>query len=180
MMTLKEFIRESAGGFDKTLQKVVKTFKLFSIPHYICGGFAIQEYGYARFTIDIDIIVPDVPFALEKLMMNGFKKNQGSNMTVKDRETGIEIDLLPGGKKLDPGPLTLPIPTEVTDYPNVLTIEKLISMKLSTYLGMGVSRLKDLADVVELIKINNLPRMLAVEEPVKELYQKTWDELNTK
>jgi hypothetical protein len=33
---------------------------------------------------------------IEKLPMNGFKENPGSNMTVTDRETRVEVDLLPG------------------------------------------------------------------------------------
>ena len=40
---------------------------LFHIPHYVCGGFAVQEHGYPRFTVDVDIIVPDVQLAREKL-----------------------------------------------------------------------------------------------------------------
>jgi hypothetical protein len=59
-----EFLRESSGStnIEKTLLKVVKVFKLFDIPHYVCGGFAVQEHGYPRFTVDVDIIVPDVAF----------------------------------------------------------------------------------------------------------------------
>src|SRR5579864_5898846 len=132
-----EFLRESSGStnIEKTLLKALKVLKLFNIPHYVCGGFAVQEYGYPRYTVDADIIVPDVKFAREKLCMNGFKANPGSKMTVTDRETKVEIDLLPGGGKVDPGPLTLPMPTHVSDKPQLLSLEKLISSKLSTYIG---------------------------------------------
>jgi hypothetical protein len=51
------------------------------------GGFAVQEHGYPRFTVDVNIIVPDVELAREKLSMNGFRANPGSTMTVTDRET---------------------------------------------------------------------------------------------
>src|SRR2546425_641397 len=61
-----EFLRESSGSnIEKTLLKAVKVFALFRIPHYVCGGFAVQEHGYPRFTVDVDIIVPDVDFARE-------------------------------------------------------------------------------------------------------------------
>jgi hypothetical protein len=69
---------------------------------------------------------------MEKLSMNGFKANPGSKMTVIDRETKVEIDLLPGGKKVDPGPLSSPMPGHVSDEPQILTPEQLISAKLST------------------------------------------------
>src|SRR5580700_8808247 len=116
-----EFLRESSGSsIEMTLVKAVKVLALFHIPHYVCGGFAVQEHGYPRFTIDVDIIVPDVDFAREKLRMNGFKENPGSKMTITDRETKVEIDLFPGGRKVDPGPLTLPVPSNVSDQPQVL------------------------------------------------------------
>lgn len=81
-----EFLRESSGSnIEKTLLKAVKVLALFRIPHYICGGFAVQEHGYPRFTVDVDIIVPDVDFAREKLGLNGFKENPGSKMPVTGR-----------------------------------------------------------------------------------------------
>jgi hypothetical protein len=81
-----EFLRESSGSnIEKTLLKAVKVLALFQIPHYVCGGFAVQEHGYPRLTVDVDIIVPDVEFAREKLCMNGFNS-----------ETKVGIDLLPG------------------------------------------------------------------------------------
>jgi hypothetical protein len=174
-----EFLRESSGSnIEKTLLKAVKVLALFHVPHYVCGGFAVQEHGYPRFTVDVDIIVPDVHFAREKLCMNGFKENPGSKMTVTDRETKVEIDLLPGGNKVDPGPLTLPMPVHVSDQPKILTLEALISAKLSTYLGRGIARAQDYADVVKLIEANRLSREYGVDPKVQEVYHKIWDELH--
>jgi hypothetical protein len=174
-----EFMRESSGSnIEKSLLKAVKVLALFHIPHYVCGGFAVQEHGYPRFTVDVDIIVPDVDFAREKLAMNGFQQNPGSKMTVTDRETRVEIDLLPGGSKLDPGPLTFPVPTHVADEPQVLTLQDLISLKLSTYIGRGVHRIQDYADVVKLIEANLLPRGYDVDAKVRDAYQKAWDEIH--
>src|SRR5712691_9365212 len=174
-----EFLRESSGStnIENTLLKALKVFKLFDIPHYVAGGFAVQEHGYPRFTVDVDIIVPDVEFARVKLCLNGFKENVGSKMTVTDRETRVEIDLLPGGKKVDPGPLTLPVPTHVSDEPQILTLERLIASKLSTYLGRGIERAQDYADVVKLIQANRLPREYGVDPKVRDLYHRMWDEL---
>ena len=176
------FLRESSGStnIEKTLLKALKVLKLFNIPHYVCGGFAVQERGYPRFTVDVDIIVPDVSFAIEKLSINGFKQNPGSNMTVTDRETKVEVDLLPGGKKVDPGPLTLPMPTHVSDKPQILTLEKLISAKLSTYIGRGIERSQDYADVVKLVQANHLSRDFGVDPRVRDEYYKIWDGLHQK
>jgi hypothetical protein len=176
------FLRESSGStsIEKTLLKALKVLKLFNIPHYVCGGFAVQERGYPRFTVDVDIIVPDVEFAIEKLSLNGFKQNRGSKMTVTDRETKVEVDLLPGGKKVDPGPLTLPMPTDVSDKPQILSLEKLISAKLSTYLGIGIGRAQDYADAIELVKANHTPRDFGVDPKVRDEYHRIWDGLHEK
>ena len=175
-----ELLRQSSGSnIEKTLLKAVKVLALFRIPHYVCGGFAVQEHGYPRFTIDVDLIVPDVDFAREKLCLNGFKENPGSLMTVTDRETKVEIDLLPGGSKVDPGPLTLPVPARVSDEPQILSLDGLISSKLSTYIGRGIDRAQDYADVVKLIQANDLPREYGVDPRVRDLYHAIWDELRT-
>jgi hypothetical protein len=88
-----EFLREASGStpINATLLKALRVLKLFNIPHFVCSGFAVQEHGYPRFTVDVDIIVPDVQFAIEKLSMNGFRQNPGSSMTVTDRETKVEV-----------------------------------------------------------------------------------------
>src|SRR5580704_10931257 len=166
------FLRESSGStnIEATLLKALKVLKLFDIPNYVCGGFAVQEHGYPRFTVDVGIIVPDVEFAREKLSLNGFRPNPGSKMTVTDRETKVEVDLLPGGEKLDPGPLTLPVPIQVSDTPQVLTLEALISAKLSTYIGRGIDRTQDYADVVKLTQVNRLSRDFGVDPSVRDLY----------
>lgn len=175
-----EFLRESSGStnIQRTLLKALQLLKLFEIPHYVCGGFAVQEHGYPRFTVDVDIIVPDVKFAMEKLSMNGFKVSPGCETAVTDVDTKVEVDLLPGSKKVDPGTLTLPMPTRASETPQLLTLENLISSKLSTYMGRGADRLQDYADVGKLIQANRLPREYEVEEAVRALYQKLWDELH--
>jgi len=99
-------------------------------------------------------------------------------MTVTDRETKVEIGLLPGGKKVDPGPLTFPMPIHVSEQPQILRLEELISAKLSTYIGVGVHRVQDYADVVKLIEANRPSRDYCVDRQVRDEYQKIWDELH--
>ncbi len=175
-----ELLRESSGStnLEKTLLKALQVLKLFQIPHYVCGGFAVQEQGYPRFTVDVNIIVPDVELAIEKLSMNGFRASPGSQMPVTNRETKVEVDLLPGGRRVDSGPLALPMPTQVSDQPQILTLAMLISSKLSTYIGRGIERTQDLADVVELVQSNRLPREYGVDPKVRHRYHQMWDELH--
>jgi hypothetical protein len=175
-----EFLRESSGStnIEKTLLKALKVLKLFNIPHYVCGGFAVQEHGYPRFTVDVDIIVPDVKLAREKLSMNGFKGNPGSKMTMTDRETKVEIDILPGGGKVGPGPVNFPMPNKVSDKPQILILHDLISLKLSGYIGSPIDRAQDYADAIKLIQVNRPSRDLGIDARVRELYHTLWDHIH--
>lgn len=175
-----EFLRESSGStnIEKTLLKALKVLKLFNIPHYVCGGFAVQEHGYPRFTIDVDIIVPDAQFGREKLSMNGFKANPGSKMTVTDRETKVEIDVRPGGGKVGPGPVSFPMPKKVSDKPQILALHDLIALKLSSYMGSPIDRAQDYADAIKLIQVNHTSRELDVDAKVRDLYRTLWDQIH--
>ena len=52
--------------------------------------------------------------------------------------------------------MPLPMPSTVTLEPQIASLRTLIEIKLSSYLGSPRSRVKDLADVTELIKANGL------------------------
>ena len=171
------FLRESSGStnIEKTLMKALKVLTLFNIPHYVCGGFAVQEHGYPRFTVDVDIIVPDVQYAREKLSLGGFKANSGSMMTVTDRDTKVEIDVLPGGGKVGPGPVPFPMPTRVSLKPQIVALPELISLKLSSYMGSPINRAQDYADAIKLIQANQPARDFDVDGRVRDLYLTLWD-----
>ena len=157
-----KFSRQSTGSADleTVLLNAVRVLALFNISHYVSGSFAVQEHGYARFTMDIDIIVPDTAFAREKLTAYG-----------------LEVNLLRGGARADSGPVALPMPQTVSDEPQILDLERLISVKLSSYIGAGIHRIQDYSDAVELMKANHLPRDYGVDARVRNLYQRTWDGL---
>jgi hypothetical protein len=171
--TAAQFIRKVSGSLDleKTLEKAVAILAKHNIPHLVCGGYAVQEYGYPRYTHDIDIIVPDVQKARDELMYSDlFRKNKGSSMTVTDVETHVEIDFLPGGGILDKSVIAvpLPMPTEVSSKPQLITLAGLITAKL------GAGRDRDLGDVTELIKANDLPQDLSLPSQVITAYQIRW------
>lgn len=98
-------------------------------------------------------------------------------MTVTNGVTKIEIHLLPGGGAVGPGPMRLPLPTIVSTQPVIADLRTLMEIKLSSYLGSPRSRLRDLADVVELIKANHLPRTFDLHRDVRPQYLETWDGL---
>jgi hypothetical protein len=173
------FMRDATGSkIAETLAKAAGVLGAAGIAHLVCGGFAVQEYGYARFTSDVDLIVPDIDAAREALCADGFKPNPGSRMTVTDRATRVEVDLLPGGGTVDPrSPVLLPMPLHVSSEPVIISLPDLISIKLSSFMGAGLRRSQDQSDVVQLTIANDLPRDFAVHVKVAELYITMWDQL---
>ncbi|HEY2084095.1 MAG TPA: hypothetical protein VGI88_15035, partial [Verrucomicrobiae bacterium] len=62
-------LRENTGtsGLMESARAAVEVLADHDIPHLIVGGLAVQEHGYPRVTIDVDIVVPDVLEAVEFL-----------------------------------------------------------------------------------------------------------------
>jgi hypothetical protein len=176
-------LRETTGTnhVAETLRRAVEILAHWDIPHWVVGGLAVQEHGYYRVTIDVDIVVPDVLEAYEFLTADltgpfeGVPEQQGR---LRDRTNGVLLDLLPARRVLQPGcHVPFPTPEEVSSAPRFIKIEQLISLKLDSWQGSPARRLKDKADVTELIIARNLPRDLKVHTAVCAAYQEIWDAL---
>jgi len=50
----------ASTDLSTTMSKAVRVLSRSGIPSLVVGGYAVQENGYARFTSDVDIVVPDV------------------------------------------------------------------------------------------------------------------------
>jgi hypothetical protein len=176
-------LRENTGttGLVESARRAVEILAHFDVPHLIVGGLAVQEHGYPRLTVDVDIVVPDVLDAQELLtadLSRPFVRVPGVEGRVRDSRNDVVIDLLPAGKVLKRGCcVPFPEPKVTSDTLQIVILEELISLKLDSWANSPTRRLKDKADVVELIKSNNLPRELAVRPVVQGHYQETWDAL---
>ena len=176
-------LRENTGtsGVVQTAQTAVAILADHDIPHLIVGGLAVQEHGYPRVTIDVDIVVPDVLEAVEFLtadLSGPFTRVKGREDRVEDRRNGVAVDLLPAGKVLKRGcTVPFPQPANATDKLQIAKLEDLLSLKLDSAAHSPLRRLRDKTDVVELILCRKLPRDLPVAPAVRPLYQETWDAL---
>jgi hypothetical protein len=176
-------LRENTGtsGLVTSARDAVAVLAEHDIPHLIIGGLAVQEYGYARVTIDVDIVVPDVLEAVEFLtasLTGPFYRVPEFPDRVEDRRNGVEIDLLPAGKVVKRGcKIPFPAPSKITEQFQIVSLEELLSLKLDSWNNSPNRRLKDKADVVELILRRQLPRDFAVNPAIRELYLETWDAL---
>jgi hypothetical protein len=166
-------LREGTGtsGVVETARLAAGRLADHLIPHLIVGGIAVQEHGYPRVTIDVDMVVPDVLDALEILTAD-------VTGPLFRRRTETMIDLLPAGKVLREGcQVPFPLPTVASDELQIVGLEKLISLKLDSWSHAPLRRLKDKSDVVEIILRRKLPRDLAVDAAVRRFYLETWDGL---
>ena len=178
-------LREATGtsGLVGSARDAVAVLAEHDIPHLIVGGLAVQEHGYPRLTIDVDIVVPDVLEAVEFLtasLTGPFYRVPKVQDRVEDRRNGVLIDLLPAGRVLQRGcKIPFPQPGKVTEQLQIVKLEELVALKLDSWAGSPVRRHKDKTDVIELIKYRNLPRDLAVNPAVRALYTETWDALQS-
>jgi len=178
-------LRENTGtsGIVETARTAAAILADHDIPHLIVGGLAVQEHGYPRVTIDVDIVVPDVLEAVEFLtasLTGPFYRVSGIHDRVEDQRNGVIIDLLPAGKVLKAGcKVPFPQPGRVAEQLQIISLEELIALKLDSWAGSPLRRHKDKTDVIELIKYRKLPRDLAVHPVVRALYTETWDALQS-
>lgn len=183
------FIREAHGhgNVERVLRRAVKALARHRIPHYVAGGFAVQEHGYLSTTPDVDVIVPDVARARAKLCLHGFRRQRGSTATVVDRaltvpgafrkRVRVQLNLRPGGERMASAALPFPMPTRVSGTPRLVRLAGLISLKLSTSALRYARRTQDFADAVGVMQANRPSRDLRVDPAVQTLYQATWDAL---
>ena len=165
-------------AIEDTAKRAVEALAMRGIPSLVCGGFAVQEYGYPRFTHDVDIIVPDVAEAYKVLSISGFRPTRETPGLVGfmvDRENKVELDLLPAGKTIGSAKVSFPVPMHLSKTLTLIRLEELISLKLSSWESQPILRAKDQADVVELIVRGALPRDLKVDIFVRKLYDDLWD-----
>lgn len=125
------------------------------------GGWAVWRHGYlGRVTQDIDIAMPAnrIDEFLQVAALKGFEVLAGPSGNwpkLRHRETGIDVDILPEGGR--PGSAAHPAPTTIP-HPEVMgaTTGKLTYISLGSLveLKLAAGRLRDEADVVELIREN--------------------------
>jgi hypothetical protein len=145
---------------------------------------AMFYHGFRRFTEDVDILV--TPAGLNEIhrRLDGLGRIppfQGSK-NLRDAESGVKVEFLvtgeyPGDGK--PKPVAFPDPEAVAvEVAGVRCagVPTLVQLKLASGIS-STDRLKDLADVQELIRHLQLPRSLAEQlDPfVRAKYEELWD-----
>jgi len=177
------FMKE--GKIHKAASALADKLSRDGVPYAIAGAMALGAYGYERLTTDVDLLLTPaglMRFKAANLGRGYIEKFPGSK-GVRDTENGVTIDvILTGDFPGDglPKPVAFPDPADpaVTvegERFRILALPRLIELKLAS--GMTAPhRLKDLADVLELIRAARLKADLASElDPfVRDKYRELW------
>jgi len=175
------------GQLHGTLRRLTQRLDAAGIPYALLEGLALAEHGYPRLTEDIGLLL--TPSGLERfrqrLVGRGYRPAfSGAKKTFRDTETGVRIEIVTAGEYPGDGlpkPVVFPDPAapgmtvEITGI-RIVTLEKLIELKLAS--GMSAPhRLRDLADVHDLIARPSLPLTLAdrLAPSVQATYRDLWE-----
>lgn len=154
-MTLRDeamLMLEKRGAVLETARKVSQILRDNTVDGAVIGGVAVVLHGYIRTTKDVDVFVRQPLEELRPLL-------ESNQFTFDANRREFEHDGVP--VHLVPADMALPAPRETIEREGVLTVSliDLINLKLTSGLK-SLARAQDIADVVGLIRANNLDTSL--------------------
>lgn len=166
-----------------TLSRLVQRLEDAGVRYAIIGAMALNGHGVHRATVDIDVLLsPDGLRSFKDAWLGrGYVETFEGSRGVRDTESGVPIDFLlagdyPGDGR--PKSVRFPAPEEVGEAIDGIVLARLESL-IELKLASGISapdRLRDLADVLELIRVRGLPEDLAerLDPSVRAKYRELW------
>jgi hypothetical protein len=174
---------EEASAVHRTLRRIAKRLDELGVSYAVAGGMALFLHGFRRFTEDVAVLVTRDGLRLihERLEGLGYVAPFSGSKNLRDAESGVRIEFLvagdyPGDGK--PKPVAFPDPAAAgveKDGVRYLSLPKLIELKLASGLTNPL-RLKDIADVQELIRLLKLPADFAdqLDPSVRPKFLELW------
>lgn len=171
------------GRVHRTAEAIARRLTAADIPYAIAGAMALGVHGFERVTTDVNLLLTCDGLARLKnaCLGHGYVEKFPGSKGLRDTETNVTIDVLIAGDLPGDGlpkPVAFPDPGSVAiegERYRILALPTLVELKLAS--GMTAPhRLKDLADVLELIRALNLPADLSADlNPyVQEKYLELW------
>jgi len=152
------------GDLHGALGELCSDLERRGIDYMIIGAVALMAHGYPRFTEDIDLVMTAEgleTFHRELVGLGDVPAFEGARKRLRATRAGVPVEIILAGEYPGDGrpkPVSFPVPAGASveiDGARFVTLEKLIELKLAS--GMTApDRLKDLADVQELVKLRGL------------------------
>jgi hypothetical protein len=168
----------------EAMRRFAKALSDLEISFAIAGAMAANAHGYRRTTADVNVLLrrEDLTRFKDTWIGLGWVDLFEGSKGFKDATNGVKVDVLnvgdyPGDGK--PKPISFPSPESVRKIRNeslpYLNLKSLLELKIAS--GMTAPhRLEDLADAIQLIRINALPQEYSVQlHPfVREKFIELW------
>jgi hypothetical protein len=173
------------GSLNNALAQLCEDLDAHRIDYMVIGAVALLAHGYPRFTEDINLVLTREgleAFHRELIGLGYVPAFEGARKRLRATRGGVPVEVILAGEYPGDGlpkPVSFPDPAAASieiDGVRVVTLERLVELKLAS--GMTApDRLKDLADVQELIKARGLGREFAerLDPYVREQYLRLWE-----
>ncbi len=171
------------GMISEALKRIVKDLDDCEIDYAVIDAVALNLHGYRRFTEDIDLLLTKggLEQFRNELVGSGYRPVfQGARRRFRTSEN-IPIEIITAGEYPGDGlpkPVRFPNPIDATteiEGVKTISLDKLIELKLASGLS-APHRLRDLADVQELIKVKKLGAEFAdrLDRSVRDKFKELW------
>lgn len=151
------------GKVNQTVRQLASDLDGAGIEYALVGAMALNAHGYARETVDVDVLIR--PDGLEqfwsKFVGLGYRPAfEAAKKSFRNSQTGVAVEFLttgeyPGDGK--PKPVSFPDPVSAVEIDGirVVGLPTLVNLKLAS--GMTAPhRRRDLADIQDLIRVLGL------------------------
>lgn len=167
------------------MHRLTKTLGEMEIPFAIAGAMAANAHGHRRTTADIDILIgeDDLQRFKDRWIGRGWVDKFEGSKNFRDAISDVDIDALLVGRFPGDGlpkPVAFPRPENVIDISEeglpFVSLNTLLELKIAS--GMTTThRPRDLDDVIQLIKANELPKDHAesLNAYVRDKFHELWD-----
>jgi len=154
---------------NKAIKRLAADLEREGISYAVIGAVALNRHGFRRFTEDIDVLLTreGLDRFRERLIGLGYRPAfEGARKKFRTSDN-VPVEAITSGEYPGDGlpkPVVFPDPADhfvVIDDVKTVTLEKLIELKIASGIS-APDRLKDLADVQEMIKIKKLDSDFAV------------------
>jgi hypothetical protein len=177
------------GRVYETLSRLKERLTQLEISYAVIKGMALVLHGYRRLTEDVDLLLTPEGLSQFQQQLEGrgyIRAFPGAQKTFKDAATGIRVEIITTGEfpgdgqpkaVIFPDPIAVAVELEGIQ---VVDLKTLIELKLASGLS-APDRLKDLADVQELIRVLQLDResALQLDASVREEYLRLWSAVDS-